>query len=222
MNPEIIRQTLISRGNNPHIIGQENMFCSAVLIPLIKENNEWSILFQKRAAGIRQGGEICFPGGRYDSEQDKNFKDTAIRETCEEIGVIPEQITVLGTQGILVTPMSVVVQPYVGILEIESCAELEPNRDEVETLFTIPLTWFREHNPSIYDLPVKVHPYSENGTTGEREFHFPSHELDLPERYKSPWEGKIPHKIWAYRTSHGILWGLTAQILVDVLPLLEK
>jgi len=220
MNPEVIRERLGVRENYPRIIGQENMFCSAVLIPLVKEKNDWSILFQKRAAGIRQGGEICFPGGRYDSALDTNFRDTAIRETCEEIGVVPEQIKVLGSQGTLVTPMSVVVQPYVGILEIENYEDLEPNRDEVDKLFTIPLNWFRENSPSIYDLPVKVHPYSENGETGERELHFPSHELDLPERYKSPWEGSIPHKIWAYRTSNGILWGITAQILVDMLPLL--
>lgn len=220
MNLEYIKNSLRGKEHIPRIIGQENMFCSAVLIPLIEEDGEWSILFQKRALGIRQGGELCFPGGRYDPVCDVDFKETAIRETCEEIGISPGQIQIIGSQGTLVTPMSVVVQPYLGVLKINNRNELEPNKDEVEKLFTISLKWFRDNKPTVYDLPVKVHPYSKNGKTGKKEFHFPSHELDLPERYKSPWEGSIPHKIWAFKTSNGILWGITAQILVDILPIL--
>lgn len=196
------------------------MFCSAVIIPLIEGNNGWSILFQKRAAGIRQGGEICFPGGRYDPVLDNNFEETAIRETCEEIGTVAEQIKLLGSQGTLITPTGILVQPYTAVLKIKNFEELKPNKDEVEKLFTISLDWFRENSPSVYDLPVKIHPFSENGKTGDKEFHFPSEELKLPERYNSPWDGNIPHKIWAYKTSNGILWGITAQILVDILPLL--
>jgi 8-oxo-dGTP pyrophosphatase MutT (NUDIX family) len=220
MNPEKILEGLKSREYIPRIIGQENMFCSAVIIPLIKEQQGWSILFQKRAAGIRQGGEICFPGGRYDQQLDSNFKETAIRETCEEIGTAPDQIKVLGSQGTLVTPTGILVQPFTAVLSIKNLKELKPNKDEVEKLFTIPLNWFRKNSPSVYDLPVKIHPYSEDGDSGEKEFHFPTRELELPERYNSPWDGSNPHKIWTYKTSNGILWGITAQILVDILPLL--
>ncbi|MDC7235544.1 MAG: CoA pyrophosphatase [Spirochaetales bacterium] len=220
MDRDSIRKALRPRDNFPSIIGQDGMFRSAVLIPLVREKGQWSLLFQKRAAGIRQAGEICFPGGRFDEDQDRDFLDTAVRETCEEIGVSPAQIEILGSQGTLVTPMNVVVQPYTGILKIKSTEELKPNEDEVEELFTIPLQWFKDNGPSLYELPVRVHPYSENNKTGEIEFHFPSHELDLPERYKSPWEGSIPHKIWTWKTSKGTLWGITAEILADILPAL--
>ena len=172
------------------------------------------------APQIRQGGEICFPGGRVDKGRDDDFKAAAVRETCEEIGVTPEKIRILGSPGTLVTPMNVLVQPYLGILEINSLEELTPNRDEVENLFTIPLEWFEKNAPQEYRLPVKTHPFTIDEETGELEYHFPIKDLKLPSRYEEPWEGGNLHRIWACDTHHGILWGITAQILVEILPLL--
>ena len=45
----------------PGVLGKEEYFNSAVLIPLVLINKEYNFLFEKRAASIRQGGEICFP-----------------------------------------------------------------------------------------------------------------------------------------------------------------
>jgi len=222
MNTSKISESLIQGCDIPRIIGREHMLCSAVLIPLITQNGSPHILFQKRSAHIRQGGEICFPGGRFDKDSDEDFKAAAVRETCEEIGVTPEKIRVLGSPGTLVTPMNVLVQAYLGTLEIDSLEDLTPNRDEVEKLFTIPLEWFESNPPQEYLLPVKTHPFTIDEETGEMEYHFPIKDLKLPSRYEEPWEGGNRHRIWAYETPHGILWGITAQILVEILPLLFK
>ncbi len=222
MNTEKIRESLIQGSDIPRIMGRDQLFCSAVLIPLIPGEDGVRILFQKRSAHIRQGGEICFPGGRFDEEMDGNFKTTALRETCEEIGISEEKITVLGSPGTLITPMNVLIQTYIGILDIVSLDELNPNRDEVEELFTISLDWFERHKPQQYQLPVKAHPFSKDRVTGEREYHFPIKDLGLPSRYQEPWEGSSRHRIWAYDTDFGVLWGITAQILVETLPLLIK
>ena len=198
------------------------MFRSAVLIPLLKTGDGWSFLFQKRSANIRQGGEICFPGGGYDPDKDEDFKATALRETREETGLTEDRIEILGTPGTLVTPMGVLVQPWLAVLDITEISGLKPNPEEVEYLFTIPVDWFRENPPESYELPVSIHPYSRDSRTGRTEYHFPSHELNLPEKYKNPWEGKIRHRVIAYRTDSGVLWGITAQILNETLPLLQR
>ncbi|MDA3955479.1 CoA pyrophosphatase [Oceanispirochaeta sp.] len=222
MNLPQIKAELLSGECIPRIIGREHMLCSAVLIPLILTEEEPLILFQRRSAQIRQGGEICFPGGRFDKEKDSDFKMTALRETCEEIGIQAEKVEILGSPGTLVTPLNVLVQPYLGILNINGLSDLSANEEEVEELFTLSLSWFAENSPQEYRLPIKAHPFSENQLTGDRECHFPTRELDLPERYQTPWEGENRHRIWAYSTPQGLLWGITAQILVEILPLLMK
>ncbi|MDO9576308.1 MAG: NUDIX domain-containing protein [Candidatus Cloacimonadales bacterium] len=72
------------------ILGSRNYFKSVILIPFVKIENLYHILFEKRANGIRQDGEISCPGGGFDAVHDKNYQETAIRETCEELGV-PEK-----------------------------------------------------------------------------------------------------------------------------------
>ena len=63
---------------------------NAVLIPLVEKEGEWSILFEVRQTGIRQGGEICFPGGRI--EEHETVEEAAVRETSEELLISPEKI----------------------------------------------------------------------------------------------------------------------------------
>lgn len=194
------------------------MFRSAVLVPLVERAGRTEILFQLRAPHIRQGGEICFPGGGFDSKKDRDFRETAVRETREELGLEGEEIEILGSPGTLITPMSVMVHCFIGRLKIKDPAALKPNRDEVAGVFTLPLEWFATHPPRQYSVPLKAHPWTEDPVTGEQTHHFPAGQLELPERYASPW-GRS-HSIWAYKSEHGVIWGITAEILQDVLPLL--
>jgi peroxisomal coenzyme A diphosphatase NUDT7 len=199
----------------PGILRKSEYFNSAVLIPLVWYKEEYNFLFEKRGAKIRQGSEICFPGGEYDSRTDKSLLDTAVRETIEELGVKKENITLIGKTDILVGNMGVTVDPFLAEIRITDMEELTPDKDEVEKVFLIPISFFYETPPEIYYLKLQVHPYytTENG---EKIDLFPAKELDLPEKYLNPWTaGK--HKVIAWRTKEGTIWGMTAALIFEVI-----
>ena len=66
----------------------EYLNCSVVALVLTDGTPQF--LFEKRAEGTRQGGEISFPGGVIDTSIDKSPYDTALREVEEETGISPE------------------------------------------------------------------------------------------------------------------------------------
>ena len=63
MKKDNLKKLISKLPKHPNVLGRDRFFNSAVLIPLVKINGEYHLLFQKRAATIRQGGDICFPGG---------------------------------------------------------------------------------------------------------------------------------------------------------------
>lgn len=79
-------------GRAPSIMGQQRYKQSAVLLPLLNIQDETHVLFEVRSMQMRsQPGDICFPGGRID-KTDKSPKETAIRETMEELGISASNI----------------------------------------------------------------------------------------------------------------------------------
>lgn len=121
---------------------------AAVLILLVKENDDWKIVYTHRTTGVRtHQGEVSFPGGAYE-KSDNTMIQTALRETYEEIGVAPECIRILGGLDPIRTISNFMVYPFVGIME---CApEFVINTDEVERLFMIPLKWL-ENPENFYE-----------------------------------------------------------------------
>lgn len=201
------------------IIGRKRYFSSVVLVPFMFIENEWHIVFQKRAHGIRQGGEVSFPGGGFDPSVDASYRDTALRETVEELGIGEEYVKVDGHLGTLVAPMGAVVDVYVGRILLDGIESFNINRDEVEEVFTVPADDFAKMDCEIYKVCMEMQPYVKNAS-GE-EMIFPAKELGLPERYHGKWGGKL-HEVYFYRTEHGIIWGLTAEILRDMLELASE
>ena len=67
----------------------------AILVPLVQWEGQRCLLFETRADTLvgHQPGEVCFPGGR--REHGEPPRETALRETWEEIGIPPEEIRVL-------------------------------------------------------------------------------------------------------------------------------
>lgn len=199
----------------PGILRKGEYFNSAVLIPLVKVKDEYNFLFEKRSAKIRQGSEICFPGGENDPEKDKNLFGTAVRETIEELGVAEEDISIIGNIDVLVGGMGVTVDPFLAEIRIKNIDKLQYDKNEVEKIFLIPVSFFYDTPPEIYYLKTLVHPYYIN-ETGERIDLFPAKELDLPERYLKPWGGGR-HKVYAWRTPEGTIWGITAALITEVI-----
>ena len=65
----------------------------AVLIPFVTTEEGKALLLEVRSQLVKQPGEICFPGGRV--EAGETPAETAVRETCEELGLKPEDIEVI-------------------------------------------------------------------------------------------------------------------------------
>jgi nudix motif 8 len=86
---------------------------------------------------------VCFPGGMVDEDIDGTIIQTSLREMEEELGISPDKVEVLGilrcdwTEVASVTGIS--VTPVVGFIGDISDLVLQPNPDEVEQLFTIPI-----------------------------------------------------------------------------------
>jgi 8-oxo-dGTP pyrophosphatase MutT (NUDIX family) len=203
----------------PGIQAKEKFFNSAVFIPLILRNEEYHLLFQKRAHHIRQGGEICFPGGQHDPQQDHDYEHTAIRETIEELGIEREKITVIGRLDTVLTPQGVTIDPFLGILDIKNIDELSIDKNEVARVFILPMSHFENTNPEEYRVRVEVHS-SYIDQYGHQKILLPVEELGLPERYLKPWGGR-EYWVLVYKTSEEIIWGMTAGIVYELVQKLH-
>jgi 8-oxo-dGTP pyrophosphatase MutT (NUDIX family) len=115
---------------------------SAVIMPLIWNDNEWHLLFTHRSARlIEHSGQVSFPGGARE-QGDGSLEMTALREMWEEIGIRPEDVDVFGTLGEMPVITGYRVQVFVG--QIPWPYELTINHDEVESVFTVPLSWLAD------------------------------------------------------------------------------
>lgn len=115
---------------------------SAVLVPIFAgPDGTPHLLFTVRAQTLsRHRGEISFPGGRRDPE-DETLVATALREASEEIGLAPWRVEVVGALPPVFTVVSnYLICPFVGIIEgtLEEIAPLI-NVAEVDALISAPL-----------------------------------------------------------------------------------
>ena len=115
---------------------------AAVLVPFINKDDEWHLLFTKRTNGVaKHQGEISFPGGAAE-EDDQDLIQTAIRETCEEIGIPGSQINILGVLAPVPTVSNYCVLPVISIVEWPQ--KLLLNHDEVEDILLVPVAWLKD------------------------------------------------------------------------------
>jgi 8-oxo-dGTP pyrophosphatase MutT (NUDIX family) len=138
---EAIRSIL--RGRSPRLIHDEgNLYRHAgVLVPLLIENYDCRVLFTKRTHRVEEHkGQISFPGGSVDDE-DSSFQDTALREANEEIGLLKEDVDILGRlDDTLTVASNFVVHPFVG--SVPYPYDFTINHGEVERLIEVPLCAF--------------------------------------------------------------------------------
>lgn len=132
----------ISNPYPPGLIANE-LRHAAVLIPLFFKKNGWHVLFIHRTANQYDphSGQVAFPGGATEAS-DPTPEATALRETEEEIGLKPEDVTILGQLNDFLTITSYRVTPIVA--RIPWPYPLKLAQDEVSRVFSIPLNWLAD------------------------------------------------------------------------------
>ena len=170
----------------------------AVLLPLINIDNELHLIYEVRAKHMKsQPGEISFPGGRVEVEE--NFKEAAVRETFEEIGINKKNIKVIGELDYLTSTGNFILYPYVGEIVNTKLEDLKLNPDEVEKIFTVPLNFFCKNEPEIYE--IKYEPNFKDD--------FPFHKIQNGKKYN--WRN-MKYPVYFFEYKDYIIWGLTAKI----------
>ena len=119
-------------------IAARNPKTSAVLSLLYPKEDlaHMAFILRKTYKGVHSN-QIGFPGGKTEDE-DEDDLFTALRETHEEIGVSPNNITVIKQLTyIYIPPSNFLVKPFVGYLTETPNFKLQES--EVEALIEIPL-----------------------------------------------------------------------------------
>ena len=114
---------------------------SAVLVPLFERQGSIYILFTARGYDVEHHkGQVSFPGGVVEN-CDKSFNDTAIRESNEEIGLMPKDVEILGSlDETFVTVSKFTIHPVVAI--IPEKYDFKIQRKEVDRIITVPINVF--------------------------------------------------------------------------------
>jgi 8-oxo-dGTP pyrophosphatase MutT (NUDIX family) len=131
----------LNRINNLAFLPGDDARTAAVLILLYPDNGSIHTVFMQRAEydGVH-GGQISFPGGKKEKEDDTIIQ-TAIRETWEETGTDPHHVSVIGTLTPLYIPVSnMLVTPVVGWTDEKPVFRHKP--DEVQFLINAELKSF--------------------------------------------------------------------------------
>ena len=134
-----IRQALMERV--PKRLHNTTRKRAAVLMALFERGGEYHVLFTRRTDEVNyHKGQISFPGGGI-SSQDKTARDTALRESYEEIGLRPEDVEILGDLDDMYTVSSdFIITPFIAIIPAEY--NYVPNPAEVKEIISIPLNSF--------------------------------------------------------------------------------
>lgn len=181
----------------------------SVLIPLVEQDGQLQILFELRSAGIRQPGEVCFPGGMREAGESR--RECAVRETIEELGCEAAEIQILGEFDCMHNYTNITIYPFVGQLSQEAAQAArdgKANPDEVQEVFWVPLEFFLNEEPYVYTYEVVPE-------IGED---FPYEMIDSPDKYN--WRrGKCTVPV--YRYDGHVIWGMTARIIRSLVEALK-
>jgi 8-oxo-dGTP pyrophosphatase MutT (NUDIX family) len=112
---------------------------AAVLLPLFKNATDYHLVFTKRTDTLTyHKGQVSFPGGSFEPT-DGDLLRTALRESYEEVGLRPQDVSILGRLDDLSTfSTSFTISPFVGLIPYPY--PFRPNPIEVAIVFDAPVS----------------------------------------------------------------------------------
>jgi 8-oxo-dGTP pyrophosphatase MutT (NUDIX family) len=143
--PRDLARHLRARERQPVI--DPDAVCCAVLIPLIpviasRGNgggvDDYDVVYTLRSEHLpSHKGQVAFPGGK--KEPGEELLETALRESAEEIGIVPADVEVIGCLDDVSTMAGqFVITPWVGVLP--AGYGFRANPEEVADIFTVRLS----------------------------------------------------------------------------------
>ncbi|WP_066649234.1 MULTISPECIES: CoA pyrophosphatase [Sphingomonas] len=131
-------ETLLLPGDSRDLPLDEASTAAAVLVAITDRREPGLILTQRTETLRRHAGQVAFPGGRIDPE-DEDAVAAALREAHEEIALPPSAVRVIGTADRYRTGTGYDVTPVIGIVPADLL--LVPAEAEVAAVFEVPLDY---------------------------------------------------------------------------------
>lgn len=158
------------------------------------------VFILKTRDGSRHAGQVAFPGGKVDANDDSALA-AALRETHEEIGIAPQQLEVLGSLGYFST-VTTGFDAAVFLARPRTPMQYSPQKSEVAAIFEIPFALFaQQHDPTLaFNTPsdlLKLH------------YHIPA----------APFFS-FKGEDWPATREHICVWGFTARVMQHFIEML--
>jgi 8-oxo-dGTP pyrophosphatase MutT (NUDIX family) len=129
-------------GNPKRSLIDPSLAPAGVLVLVYPKDGEHHVLLNRRSDSVEHHkGEIAFPGGGMD-DGDESLRETALRETHEEMGIRPEDVLLLGELDDVPTSSSYVISPFVGTIPYPY--PFRPSSVEVAEVLEAPLSHFMD------------------------------------------------------------------------------
>lgn len=120
----------------------EGLRSAGVLVPLRARGDEVTVVLARRTEQVpHHKGQVCFPGGSRDPG-DADLLETAVREAGEELGILRDDVEVLGTMDPVLTVTGFCIQPFVA--RLSPTAGFRLDEFEMAEVFEAPLPIFAE------------------------------------------------------------------------------
>jgi 8-oxo-dGTP pyrophosphatase MutT (NUDIX family) len=127
---------------------------AAVLLAITDNADNPQVILTRRSQHLStHKGQVAFPGGKAESF-DKDPEATALREAHEEIGLDPVSVQVVGQMGQVLSRQGFVVTPIVGVVPEHQIAGLVPNLDELDRIFTVPISFLVNNSPVMDEISI--------------------------------------------------------------------